>query len=87
MRVGYFVHLHARLHFAGRTSMEVGVVVTAEEPDTDRRWNPCNAVLTFVLAQRGPDSRVPELTLNTPEERALHEKARERYEARRSPSP
>ncbi|MBI4576312.1 MAG: acyl-CoA thioesterase [Planctomycetes bacterium] len=87
VKVGWFVSLHARMRYAARTSMEVGVTVTAEEPDSGRCWNPCNAVLTFVAMDRDRPAPIPELLPLTDEERARHAEASERYAARRRGRP
>lgn len=83
VKLGFFVTLTARMHFVHRSSMEVGVRVTAENPLTGRTCNPCNAVLTFVaLGDDGKPAEVPELQLETEEDRRLFEEGRERFESR-----
>ncbi|WP_030904499.1 acyl-CoA thioesterase [Streptomyces sp. NRRL F-5126] len=79
-RVGDLLTVNAQVEYAGRTSMDVGVRVTAE------RWNapgPATEVvtahLTFVAVDAdGTPHAVPALVPVTPEERALHEHAAKR---------
>jgi uncharacterized protein (TIGR00369 family) len=82
--VGNLVTLSASLNYVGRTSMEVGVRVEAEDPRTGRKThtNSCN----FLMVALGDDGRpveVPRLILETEEDRQRNEKARQRVLARR----
>ncbi|MEU2868136.1 acyl-CoA thioesterase [Streptomyces olivoreticuli] len=75
VRAGDLLSVRARVEWAGRTSMAVGVAVTAE------RWNSsgptaqvATARLTFVAIDAdGAPRAVPELRPETPEERRRHE--------------
>lgn len=79
IRLGYIVHLKARIHYAGRTSMEVGVTVHAEDPMTGRLEQTSSALVTYVaLDNDGRPTAVPPLISTTDEERALFEAARQR---------
>jgi acyl-CoA hydrolase len=80
IRVGWTVTLQSRVIAAFRTSMEVGVTVTAENPLTGDRHMATSALLTFVaLNSDGKRLPVPPLKLETEQE---HEAFRE-AEARR----
>lgn len=82
--VGNLVTLDAELTYTGRTSMEVRVAVTAENPLTGERRLSNTAFLVYVALDR--DSRpqpVPPLELETPEEKKRAEQARERQEYRK----
>ena len=81
--VGDLVILQARLNLAGQTSMEVEVKVDAEDPRSGE-VRPCvHAYLTFVALNReGRPAPVPELILETDEDRLRHQQATERREMR-----
>ncbi len=83
IRVGWIVVLRARVIATFRTSMEVGVTVTAEDPLTGEENLTTSALLTFVaLAQSGDRVTVPPLLLQTEEEQLAADEARRRREAR-----
>ena len=50
---GWVVNLKSSINFTGRTSMEVGVRVDAENPQTGECFHTASAYLTFVAL--GPD--------------------------------
>ncbi len=56
---GWVVNLNASINYAGRTSMEVGVRVDAENPTTGERFHTASAYLTFVAI--GPDGKPAEV--------------------------
>jgi acyl-CoA hydrolase len=69
IHVGDLVVMKASVNFAGRTSMEVGVRVEAEELITGRRRHTNSAYLTFVAVDRnGRPVAVPPLKPETPDE-------------------
>ena len=79
IRVGWVVTLRARVLAAFRSSMEVGVRVTAENPFTGEEHLTTSALLTFVaLHQDGSRAQVPPLELESEAERAASEAAHER---------
>jgi acyl-CoA hydrolase len=62
VRRGMVVVLQARVNQAWRTSMEVGVRVDAEDPNTGARSHCCSAYLTFVkLGEAGRPVPIPTL--------------------------
>lgn len=85
VHAGDLLTVRAQVEDAGRTSMEVGVTVTAEN------WNTTGPVtqvatahLVFVaVGADGAPSPVPTLVPGTAEERRQRERARERRRARR----
>lgn len=82
--VGNALTLDARLCYCGRTSMEVMVDIRAENLDTGEVVHTGTAWLTMIaLNERGKPVPVPPVHPETEDERALHEVARARYEARR----
>jgi acyl-CoA hydrolase len=83
IRLGHIVKLKARLHYVGRTSMEVGVEVFAEDPQTGDQQQTSSALVTYVaLNNAGQPTAVPPLLLTTDEERAFFEAARQRRQQR-----
>ena len=83
--VGNVLTLDACLAFTGRTSMEVMVDITAENMNTGEVHHTGTAWLTMIaLNDRGRPVAVPPVLPETDEEKALHEVARKRYEARRA---
>lgn len=91
IKVGWVVTLKARVLATFRTSMEVGVVVTAEDPLRGEPHLTTSALLTFVAQDPdGSPAPVPPLALSTPAEHAVATQAivrrRERL-ARRARAP
>ena len=83
IHLGDLVVLKASVNYAGRTSMEVGVRVEAEELLTGRRRHTNSAYLTFVAVDRnGRPIEVPELQPETDEERRRYLAAQERRRRR-----
>ncbi len=69
IHVGDLVVMKGSVNFAGRTSMEVGVRVEAEDLITGRRRHTNSAYLTFVAVDRnGRPMEVPPLVPETPDE-------------------
>jgi len=62
---GWTVNLKASVNFAGRTSMEVGVRVDAENPTTGETFHTASAYLTFVAL--GDDHKPVEIVPVLPE--------------------
>jgi acyl-CoA hydrolase len=79
IHLGDLVILKASVNYVGRTSMEVGVRVEAEELLTGRRRHTNSCYLTFVAVDRaGRPVAVPGLIPETPDEKRRFEAARER---------
>ena len=79
IKIGWIVTLHGRVIAAFRTSMEVGVTVTAENPLTGEKHMATSALLTFVAINReGGKVPVPPLVLETEEERVAAREAESR---------
>lgn len=80
---GEIVVIRGQVNWAGRTSMEVGIRVDAEDPRTGARRHTSTCYLTFVAV--GPDRTkvpVPSLNLETDEDRRRFVEAGERRDAR-----
>jgi acyl-CoA hydrolase len=82
---GWVVNLKASVNFTAKTSMEVGVRVDAENPQTGERFHTASAYLTFVAV--GADMKplpIPPIEPQTEEERRRHSAAVRRREHRLS---
>jgi acyl-CoA hydrolase len=83
IHVGDLVVMKASVNFVGRTSMEVGVRVEAEDLITGRRRHTNTAYLTFVAVDRnGRPVDVPPLVAETPSEQRRYAAAQERRRRR-----
>jgi len=83
IHLGDLVVMKASVNYAGRTSMEVGVRVEAEELLTGRRRHTNSCYLTFVAVDRnGRPMEVPEVQPETPDELRRFEAAKERRRRR-----
>lgn len=81
--VGWVVNLKASVNFTARTSMEVGVRVDAENPQTGEWFHTASAYTTFVaLDSRSKPTLVPGLRLETDDEKRRFEAAKHRRELR-----
>jgi acyl-CoA hydrolase len=81
IKVGHAVLLKGQVNWAGRTSIEVGVEVYAEDFwSTGRRTHTCSALLTFVAVdpETGKPTVVPPVLPETEEEKERHRGAEER---------
>jgi acyl-CoA hydrolase len=83
IKKGWVVNLRASVNFVSRTSMEVGVKVIAENPITSEVFHTASAYLTFVaLGEDGKPAIIPELILESSEEKRRFEQAKKRRELR-----
>jgi acyl-CoA hydrolase len=83
VRLGEIVILQAQVNFAGKTSMEIGVRVFAEDQTTFERRQTTRAYATFVAVDEfGRPRDVPPLVLETAEERRRFEDAKRRRAVR-----
>jgi len=81
--VGDLLFFKASLNFVGRTSMEIGVRVEAENLMTGEVRHAASAYLTYVAIDgRGRPTAVPPLILETDDERRREREARARRETR-----
>ena len=75
--------LKASLNLVGKTSMEVGVRVEAENPLTGEIRHTASAFLTYVaLDESGKPTEIPPLILETDDEKRRNEDAKARRELR-----
>lgn len=83
IHLGDLVLMKASVNYAGRTSMEVGIRVEAEELMTGNRRHTNSCYLTFVAVDRnGRPIEVPPLTPETPDELRRFHAAQERRRLR-----
>ncbi len=83
IHVGDLVVMKASVNYVGRTSMEVGVRVEAEELLTGRRRHTNSCYLTFVAVDRnGRPIRIPAVVPESPEQTRRFQAAQRRRELR-----
>ncbi|MEK7402925.1 MAG: acyl-CoA thioesterase [Gemmatimonadota bacterium] len=83
IHLGDLVVMKASVNFVGRTSMEVGVRVEAEELRTGRRRHTNSCYLTFVAVdENGRPIEIPGITPETPDEKRRYEAAERRRKRR-----
>ena len=83
VQIGNLVVLKATVNWAGRTSMEVGVRVEAEDLDTGAWLHTNSAYLVFVaIGEDGRPTPVPEIVVETDDERRRWLAAEERRAVR-----
>ena len=84
IRIGDQVALKAAVNYVGRTSMEVGVQVTREDPYGGNSVIATTAYLTFVaLDENKQPTPVPPILPQTEAEKRRYENARNRVKARK----
>lgn len=80
---GWVVNLKASVNYTSRTSMEVGVRVDAENPQTGEMFHTASAYLTFVAVDdHGKPIEIPQLILDDDDGRRRHSEAKRRREIR-----
>ena len=83
VHVGDLVALSASLNWVGRSSIEVGVRVIAENPLTGEQTHTNTAYLVYIaLDENGRPTEVPRLILETEEERRRWVEAEARQQRR-----
>ena len=83
IHVGDLVIMRSSVNFVGRTSMEVGVKVEAEDLVTGKRRHTNSCYLTFVAIDRnGRPIEVPGIGPETPDEERRYAAAKERRRRR-----
>jgi len=79
IRVGELVTAMAQVNFTGRTSMEVGVKVIAENVLTGERRHTNSCYITYVaLNDAGEPVEVPPIVPETPDEKRRYDRAAKR---------
>ena len=73
---GWVINLRASVNYAGRTSMEIGVRVDAENPLTGEKHHTSSAYLTFVaLDENNRPSMIPKVIPETESEKRRYKHA------------
>lgn len=84
IHVGEIVVIEASVNYVGKTSMEVGIAVQAEDPFSGKQRKATQAYITFVaIDNKGCPIAVPELEPNTEEEKRRFNNGRIRQEHRK----
>ncbi|MGV9169601.1 MAG: acyl-CoA thioesterase [Promethearchaeia archaeon] len=77
------VILEGWINYVGRSSMEIEVRVTSENPISGKKSKTCRAFLTYVaMDEHGEPKKAPGLKLTTEEEKARCQAAKQRREER-----
>lgn len=83
IRLGWVVTLKASVNYVSRTSCEIGVKVTAENPLTGESFHTASAYVTMVaLDGNGRPTTIPPIEPVTVDEKRRHENAQSRRAAR-----
>ena len=83
IHVGELLTGFARVNYAGKTSMEVGVKIIAEHLITGEKRHTNSCYLTFVaLDEHGKPAPVPPIVPETPDEKRRFERAAKRRTSR-----
>lgn len=83
IRLGNLLTVQARVHHAGRTSMEIGVDVYSEDIKKGGRRHTNSCLVTMVAVdERGRPAPVPPVIPETPAEKELYAAAARRRESR-----
>jgi acyl-CoA hydrolase len=83
VKIGYAVRLTSKVTYAGKTSMEIYVLVEAENPITGEVRMATTAYLTYVAVDEfGRPKKVPPFVAKTAEEKKLFKEAEKRREIR-----
>ena len=81
--VGWVVSLKSKVNYVGRTSMEVGVRVDAENTQTGQTFKTAKAYMTFVaIDEQGQPVEVPGLKLETETDIRRFKEGKQRKELR-----
>jgi len=83
--IGNVVFLKASVNYVGRTSMEIGVRVEAEDLNTGNRVHTGSAYLSYVaLGGDGKPMEIPPLAVETETEKRRYEEGKKRQYSRAS---
>jgi len=83
IHVGELITAFARVNFAGKTSMEVGVKIVAENVLTGEKRHTNSCYVTYVaLDDTGRPTAVPPIVPETPDEKRRYERAAKRRASR-----
>ncbi|KAK2107326.1 Acyl-coenzyme A thioesterase 11 [Saguinus oedipus] len=80
--VGQVVNIKAKVNRAFNSSMEVGIQVSSEDLCSEKQWNVCKALATFVAHREITKVKLKQITPRTEEEKMEHSVAAERRRMR-----
>ncbi|XP_045713067.1 acyl-coenzyme A thioesterase 11 isoform X3 [Phyllostomus hastatus] len=80
--IGQVVNIKAKVNRAFNSSMEVGIQVSSEDLCSEKRWNVCKALATFVAHRELSKVKLKQITPRTEEEKTEHSVAAERRRMR-----
>lgn len=84
IHVGELVTLKSSVNYAGKTSMEIGVRVEAEDPKTGKIRHTNSGYITMVaIDAKGAPREVPPLKPKTTEEKRRFKQGEQRYKMRK----
>lgn len=84
IHLGELVTFLSHVNYTGRTSMEIGIKVVAENPQTRDNRHVMSCFFTMVAVdEKGQPTPVPPLEIETEDERWLYEAAQRRIELRK----
>lgn len=83
IRLGWIVHIFAKINFSSRTSCEAGVKVTSINPLSQETFHNCTGYFTMVAIDgEGKPTAVPRLDPQTEEDHRRYQAAQIRRESR-----
>jgi len=83
IQIGHVVTVEARVNYVGRTSLEIGVEVYAEDMVKGERRHANSCLVTMVAVDKNSrPAPVPGLILETPEDKSRHAEALARRQKR-----
>ena len=83
IHVGELITAFARVNFAGKTSMEVGVKIIAEDVVSGAKRHTNSCYVTYVaLDDKGVPTQVPPILPETPDEKRRYDRAAQRRASR-----
>lgn len=83
VKQGDIVILQANVNYTGRSSMEIGVKVTSENPITGEKKKTARAYLTFVaLDDKGKPVEIAQILPQNEQEKTWYQEGKERRERR-----
>lgn len=82
IKVGNLVHFYASVNYTGKSSMEIGIKVVAEDIQGRYCFHTNTAFFTMVARKDGKSCPVPQLVPETEEEKRRFEKAKARREGK-----
>lgn len=84
IHVGELITLKSSVNYVGKTSMEVGIRVEAEDPQTGKVRHTNSCYVTMVaIDKKGNPTEVPPLKPETPDEKRRYKEGEQRYKLRK----